>query len=182
MDTLDVADTKTKTTRRSTFINVTSCSFYLFLSFTRRHACPSTSAIHRAHKSITFNRVCVFRMRKRSGAASRQTSRRRWWWPMTLRWRLSRSCVLSGDSCRRSKIATPNFLQTSRPCRESGTISISFLFFPVAPTQLASLTVDLFYHGEMFSRVSPCPKIMYSQSFYPQEASMISHQNMKKCV
>lgn len=67
-------------------------------------------------------------MKKRSGDGSRRTSRQQWWWPTTSRWRLSRSCVHSGGSCRRSRIAVQSSLQTLRPCRESGTISTILLF------------------------------------------------------
>lgn len=80
--------------------------------------CGSTATVY-----CTLLYVCVCRMKKRSGAGFRQTSRQQWWWPMTSRWRLSRSCVHSGGSCRRSRIAARSFPQTSRPCRESGTIS-----------------------------------------------------------
>lgn len=117
--------------------------------------------IHRADKSTTSGYVCVFRRRKKSGGGFRQTSRLQWWWPMTLRWRLSRSCVHSGDSCRRSKIAMQNCLQTWRPCRESGTISVmSLLSSPVPPTPAPLINAeDLGY----FPRESPSPRIMYSQ-------------------
>ena len=77
--------------------------------------------------------VCVFRMKKKSGVGSRRTSRQPWWWPTTSRWRLSRSCVLSGDSCRRSRIAAPSSPQTWRPCRVSGTSSIIMHFFQFLP-------------------------------------------------
>lgn len=78
--------------------------------------------------------VCVCRMKKRSGVGSRQTSRQQWLWPMTSRWRLSRSCVHSGGSCRRSRIAVQSFPQTLRPCRESGIISSILLFFSSSPS------------------------------------------------
>lgn len=80
--------------------------------------------------SITYPYVSVCRMRKRSGVGSRQTFRLQWWLPMTSRWRPSRSCVHSGGSCRKSRIAAQNFPQTSRRCRESGTKSTILLLFP----------------------------------------------------
>ena len=113
---------------------------------------------------------CVFRMKKKSGVGSRQTSKQQWWWPMTSRSRLSRSCVHSGGSCRRSRIAVQSFLQTLRPCRESGTTStILFFFFfipstppiprlPLFRLQFLSLWTQCGY--EIPARVLPFPHPM----------------------
>lgn len=136
--------------------------------------------IHSADKGLIWLHVCACRMRKRSGGGSRRTSRLQWWWPMTLRWKLSRSCVLSGDSCRRNRIAVPSFLQTWRPCRESGNIPVIFLFLsPVPPTPATPVNredLGSFPQGTAISNKNVFSIISSLRGF------KISYQNRKTCV
>lgn len=108
--------------------------------------------------------VCAFRMKRRSGVVFRQTSRRLWSSRMISRWKLNRSCAHSGGSCRRSRIVMQSFLQTLRPCRESGTI------FPIFFSSSPSTSFPFFSIGLQF--FSPCTNVVM---IYLPESCHISY-------
>lgn len=128
------------------------------------------------HFYICIYAVCAVRMKKRSGVGSRLISRRRWWWPTTSKWRLNRSCVHSGGSCRRSRIVVQSFPQTSRPCRESGTISTILHFFSAYPSTKPSPTL----HSSFL--VSGCsPFLSEPQCGYEIPARVLPYPHPVSC-